>query len=145
MSPQLCETPRYFMPPLLLKPLWICDNLHNDCNLTSSICTYNTHTNKTYMFDDQNQVQDLYGHLPMLNFFDFHYLTRQVLLNNSINLLAHLPFPQTCIWMAKACTKQTLCMTPIRLHTTKTRTRNWLYNTTTLNKENIENVICILK
>ena len=26
---------------------------------------------ETYMFDDQNQVQDLYGHLPMLEFFTF--------------------------------------------------------------------------
>ena len=96
---------KIFYAPIIAQTLWICDNLHNDCNLTSSICTYNTHTKKTYMFDDQNQVQDLYEHLPMLNFFDFHYLTRQVLLNNSINLLAHLPFPQTCIWIAKACTK----------------------------------------
>ena len=29
------------------------------------------HTNETYMFDDQNQVKDLYGHLPMLNFLTF--------------------------------------------------------------------------
>ena len=59
---------------------------------------------ETYMFDDQNQVQDSYGTSPNANIY-LSLPNKTGLLTNSINLLAHLPFPQICIWMAKAYTK----------------------------------------
>ena len=97
----------HFTPPLQC----------NGYNLTSS----NLYKQQlvTYMFDDQYRVQDLYGHLPMLHILSLPNETG--LLNNSINLLAHLPFPQTCIWMAKACTKINPMHDPHSTHTHKNK------------------------